>query len=194
VIPTRRRNRVASEPPRGFRHVPEFITTQEETRLLKEIDTLDFEPVVMRGVVARRQVVHFGWRYAYGGGELSQAAPIPAVLADLGDRATREARFRDDARIEALVTRYPPGAGIGWHRDAPQFGPTVVGVSLGSACELRLRLAHEDHYALYTLQLEPRALYVFAGTVRFRWQHAIPAVAALRHSVTFRSVERRPDR
>ena len=26
-----------------------------------------------------------------------------------------------------LVLRYPPGAGIGWHRDRPAFGPEVVG-------------------------------------------------------------------
>jgi alkylated DNA repair dioxygenase AlkB len=34
------------------------------------------------------------------------------------------------------VQRYPPGATIGWHRDAPAF-ETVIGVSLASACRLR---------------------------------------------------------
>jgi alkylated DNA repair dioxygenase AlkB len=33
----------------------------------------------------------------------------------------------------ALVTRYPPGAGIGWHRDAPTFGGKVVGGEAGWA-------------------------------------------------------------
>ena len=39
---------------------------------------------------------------------------------------------------DLLVTRYPPGAGIGWHRDAPQFGE-VSGVSLLTACGMQLR-------------------------------------------------------
>jgi DNA oxidative demethylase len=189
-VPTRRA-RVASDPPRGFRQVPEFITPAEECGLLAEIEAIRFEPVVMRGVEARRQVAHFGWRYAYDGGELTPAPALPSCLAGLQTRATAEARFPADAEIEALVTRYPPGAGIGWHRDAPHFGPTVVGISLASPCEMRLRLVWPDRYDVAHVTLEPRSLYVFAGTARFRWQHSIPAVAALRYSVTFRSVESR---
>jgi alkylated DNA repair dioxygenase AlkB len=40
--------------------------------------------------------------------------------------------------VDPLVTRYPPGAGIGWHRDAPQFGE-VGGISLLTACRMRFR-------------------------------------------------------
>jgi DNA oxidative demethylase len=188
----RRRARVASGPPRGFRLVAEFIAPPEEHALLAEIERLDFERVVMRGVEARRQVRHFGWRYTYDGGALAPAPALPSFLEDLQARATAEARFAPDAEIETLVTRYPPGAGIGWHRDAPHFGPTVVGVSLGSVCELRLRLASPERFDVCALTLEPRSLYVFSGTARFRWQHSIPAVAALRYSITFRSVVPRP--
>ena len=38
--------------------------------------------------------------------------------------------------VEVLVTEYAPGAGIGWHRDAPMFG-MVAGISLLSACRFR---------------------------------------------------------
>lgn len=38
-----------------------------------------------------------------------------------------------EALAQVLVTRYPAGSVIGWHRNAPAFGPTVVGLSLGSA-------------------------------------------------------------
>ncbi len=180
-----------SDPPRGFRHVPEFVTPREELQLLAEIEGLRFEAVVLRGVEARRQVAHFGWRYTYDGGELTPAPALPSLLAALQQRATAEARFPAGAEIESLVTRYPPGAGIGWHRDAPHFGPSVVGVSLASACELRLRLPSPDRYDVASVTLAPRSLYVFSGTARFRWQHSIPAVAALRYSVTFRTVESR---
>jgi DNA oxidative demethylase len=35
----------------------------------------------------------------------------------------------------ALVNEYPPGAPIGWHRDAPQYG-IVIGISLASTCRM----------------------------------------------------------
>lgn len=184
----RRKARTVHEAPAGFRYLPEFIAPEEEQRLIAAIEQLPFERVVMRGYEARRQVVHFGVRYAYDHGPLARAPALPDFLADVHARAAREARFPDDAQTEVLVTRYPPGAPIGWHRDAPPFGPSLAGLSLASACELRLRLETPSGYDAYKLSLEPRSLYVISGAVRFRWQHSIPPVPALRYSVTFRTV------
>jgi hypothetical protein len=58
-----------------------------------------------------------------------------------------------DELVEVLLTRYPPGAGIGWHRDAPMFGPEVVHVpdpanATPASGRLRVdqrRLAWSDH-------------------------------------------------
>ncbi len=89
---------------------------------------------------------------------------------------------------EALLQRYPPGAGIGWHRDAPMFG-TVVGVSLGASCTLRFQRGKGDERRVFGLELEPRSAYVLTGAARWRWQHSIPPTKNLRYSVTFRTVK-----
>jgi alkylated DNA repair dioxygenase AlkB len=188
TAPTRRRSRAIAQPPGGFRYQPDFLGAAAEQQLLVQIAQLPFEAVIMHGVEAKRQVVHFGVRYAYGGGGVSAALPLPSFLAELSAQAAAEARFPVGAPLEALVTRYPPGAGIGWHRDAPPFGPVVVGVSLAAACEFRLRLATATGYDVSKTQLAPRSLYVLAGTARFRWQHMIPPVPTLRYSITFRTV------
>ncbi|HEY6894144.1 MAG TPA: alpha-ketoglutarate-dependent dioxygenase AlkB, partial [Rhodanobacteraceae bacterium] len=89
----------------------------------------------------------------------------------------------------ALVTEYRPGAPIGWHRDKPAYG-TVVGISLGSACRMRFRpwdMRH-DRNAAVALELAPRSLYVMRDDIRWRWQHQIPPVKALRYSITFRTL------
>lgn len=185
---TRRKSRPIEVPPRGLRYVPEFIAPAEEQRLLAEIERLPFEPVRMHGVDGRRQVVHFGVGYTFNGGGIGPAPPIPDFLLPLYRRAAAPARFPAGLEIEALVTRYPPGAGIGWHRDAPPFGPVVVGVSLAAACEMRFRRETLAGYDVYKQLLAPRSLYMFSGTARFRWQHMIPPVPALRYSVTFRTV------
>jgi len=36
--------------------------------------------------------------------------------------------------------------------------------------------------------LEPRSAYVMGGAARAAWQHSIPAVDALRYSITFRTL------
>lgn len=94
-------------------------------------------------------------------------------------------------REQILVTRYPAGAGIGWHRDAPAFGPAVVGVSLLSACTLRLQQRGADVRRTWALELEPRSAYMLGGAARSSWQHSIPATKLERWSVTFRTVRGR---
>jgi DNA oxidative demethylase len=81
---------------------------------------------------------------------------------------------------------YPPGAGIGWHRDAPPFG-VIVGVSLGTTCEMRFRRGSGGRTA-FALELRPRSAYLLSGDVRSNWQHSIPAVAETRWSVTLRTL------
>jgi alkylated DNA repair dioxygenase AlkB len=95
---------------------------------------------------------------------------------------------------EALVTEYVPGAVIGWHRDAPTFGPVVVGFSLGAACRMRFRRGHGSESGTVeraSIVLAPRSAYVMAGVARSEWQHSIPAVDALRYSLTFRTMRER---
>jgi alkylated DNA repair protein (DNA oxidative demethylase) len=93
--------------------------------------------------------------------------------------------------VQALVSRYPPGAGIGWHRDAPMFGSKVIGISLLTPCRMRFQRRARDTRLVYALELEPRSGYVLAGSARWAWQHSIPPTKALRYSFTFRSLRLR---
>ena len=68
-----------------------------------------------------------------------------------------------DELAEILITEYPAGAGIGWHRDAPNFGPAVVGLSLGSACRFRFRREYAGKMESFTATLEPRSAYILGG-------------------------------
>ncbi|MFG3710343.1 alpha-ketoglutarate-dependent dioxygenase AlkB [Micromonospora sp. NPDC047730] len=112
--------------------------------------------------------------------------PRSAESAPASDGAG-EAPARGGPPVSA-ATRYPPGSVIGWHRDAPAFGPTVVGLSLGAACRLRFQRGTGDDRRVYEVELAPRSAYVLAGAARTSWQHSIPPVPALRHSVTFRQL------
>jgi alkylated DNA repair protein (DNA oxidative demethylase) len=143
----------------------------------------------MRGQVARRRVAHFGWRYGYATWRIEPGPPLPDFLGPLRLRAAALAGGKPSDLAEVLVTEYPAGAAIGWHRDAPQFGD-VVGVSLVAPCRLRFRRGAGGGAATCEIALAPRSAYLLRGAARWAWQHSIPAVKALRYSVTFRTLRR----
>ena len=178
----------ATKPPAGFRYTDRFLEAGEERLLLQEIERLPFEPVVFRGVTARRRVVHLGHRYDFEERGLNPGLPIPQPLLDLRARLAPLADRPAERFEEVLVTEYPPGATIGWHRDAPAFGSTVLGVSLRSECRMRFRRQLGEGWETWEQALDPRSAYLLSGAARASWQHSIPPTPALRYSITFRTV------
>jgi DNA oxidative demethylase len=141
----------------------------------------------MHGVVAKRTARHFGVDYDYERRRLvTDAEPIPDWLLPVRATAAELAGLAPEELVEALVQRYPEGAQIGWHRDAPMFG-TVIGVSLLAPCRLRFRREARGVRRTFELELAPRSGYVLAGEARTAWQHHVPPTKALRYSITFRT-------
>lgn len=174
-----------SAAPDGLTYASDFITDAEEAALIANVKTLPFHEVRMHGLVARRTVIHFGWDYDYSGWKIHPADPPPPWLADLRDRCAAVAEIEPERLEQFLIARYPPGASIGWHRDAPMFGSPVVGVSLGSACRMRFRSPDRETYEQI---VEPRSLYILSGAARTTWQHHIPPTKQLRYSITMRTI------
>ena len=182
-----RRSTRALEPPSGFRYRPDLVDPDEERCLVEQIRVLPFEEFKFHGFVGRRRVVSFGWHYSFDDGKLRQAAEIPPFLLPVRDKAAAFADLPASELAHAMVTEYSPGTAIGWHRDRGVFGD-VIGVSLSSSCVFRLRRKTESAWERYSLTVDPRSGYLLRGPARTEWEHSIPAVAALRYSITFRSL------
>lgn len=182
------RSLAAPAPPNGFRYIDDFVAEDEESKLIAELERVDFRAVVMREVAAKRTTAHFGWDYGYETWRIEPAAPIPEWLLPLRERAAALLAMNPEELEEALLTRYPEGAGIGWHRDAPMFGDTVIGLSLGAACVMKFRRKEGEAFVVWKQPLERRSLYVISGEARRVWQHSIATTPALRYSITFRTV------
>lgn len=177
-----------TEEPEGLVYVPDFLAVEEEAGLLEAVERLDYAEVRMHGQAARRTVRHFGYRYDYEAWKVVPTDPLPGEFEWLRKRAAGLAGLHPEELAETLVTRYPPGAGIGYHRDAPMFGPKVVGVSLLSPCPMRFQRRVGDVRHVFVLDLAPRSAYVLAGKARSVWQHGILATKGLRYSFTFRTL------
>lgn len=180
--------------PAGFRYEAEFLDAEEQERLVGFVASLEFHEVRMHGVAARRTTRHFGVTYDYERRSVAATEPIPAELVALRCRAAEFIGLGADKFVECLVTWYPPGAGIGWHRDAPMFGSAVVGVSLGSSCRMRFRRGKVGSWETHDITLVPGSIYVLTGAARWSWQHSIPASTGSaaaggdRYSVTYRTL------
>ena len=175
-------------PPPGLLYRPDFVSEDEERLLIEHIQQLPLAEVRMHGVTAKRRVAHFGWVYGYESWRITPGPSVPEFLHPVRNRVAELVNMEPAQFVEVLVTEYDSGAGIGWHRDAPMFGPTVVGVSLLSACRLRFQRGKRPTQNTYWLTLQPRSVYVLGGAARSEWWHCIPSTQALRYSITLRTV------
>jgi len=89
--------------------------------------------------------------------ELVPADPLPASMLWLRDRCAALMEREPADLMQVLVSRYPPGAGIGWHRDAPMFESRIVGVSLLAPCRMRFRRTVGGVRSVAELELAPRS-------------------------------------
>ena len=177
--------------PEGLVYRPDLLDPAEEEALAARLAGLPFQAFQFHGFEGNRRTVSFGWRYAFDGSGLAPADPFPDWLLPLRERAAALAALPAEAFEHALVLEYAPGAGIGWHRDRPVFGD-VVGVSLLAPARLRFRRKRGDKWQRAALIAEPRSAYLLRGPAREEWQHSIPAMDALRYSITLRTLKARP--
>jgi alkylated DNA repair dioxygenase AlkB len=177
--------------PEGFDCAPEFLTADEEARLLELITQLPLAHAQYKEWQARRRVVSFGARYDFSSNELHAAPAIPDYLLQLGLRIATWAGVSPAPIRQAMVAEYAPGTQLGWHRDVPDF-EEILAVSLRGAGRLRLRPWPPGRgvRAPFTLDLPRRSAYVLRGAVRWQWQHAISPTKELRYSITFRTAAR----
>jgi alkylated DNA repair dioxygenase AlkB len=176
-----------AELPEGFLYQTDFLCELEEAELLRVFQTLEFGAYEFRGYIAKRRVVAFGGGYDSGSRRMAITANvIPEFLIPIRDRAAAVAGMCPGEIAQAMVTEYSMGTPIGWHRDMPQF-ETIIGISLGSACRMRLKPYNAEGKVLSVL-LDPRSIYAMRGPARREFQHSIPAVKSLRYSITFRTL------
>jgi alkylated DNA repair dioxygenase AlkB len=173
--------------PPGLSRAEDIVTPAEETALITAIDRMALSPFRFHGWEGKRLTVSFGWRYDFEDASFAPAEPIPDWLLPLRERAAQFAGLRADALVQAMLIRYDPGAGIGWHRDRPVF-EHVLGISLGQPAKMRFRRRRPGGFDRASACLEPRSIYHLTGEARHQWEHSIATLEATRWSITFRSL------
>jgi alkylated DNA repair protein (DNA oxidative demethylase) len=171
----------------GLAFWPDLITREAEVALIARIDAVDLTPFRFQGWLGKRVTASFGWRYDFDNASFGPTEPIPDWLLPIRDTAAAFAGVVPDDLVQVLLTRYDPGAGIGWHRDRPVF-EHVVGISLGVAATMRFRRRKPGGFDRANVPLPPRSAYHLSGEVRHDWEHSIVEMDVTRWSITFRSL------
>ena len=183
--------------PDGLAYDAAFIDAREERELIGVIAALPLREARYKEYTARRRVHAFGSRFDFDAYQLKPQpiGVLPTPLQRLRERLAAWAGVAPDDFVHVMVAEYTPGTPLGWHRDAPDY-ELIAGVSLGSAARLRFRPwppRDPKKDDILTLDLAPRSAYRMARTARWGWQHSVPAVTALRYSVTMRTVREGAD-
>lgn len=161
--------------PNGLVYRPDFLTKDEEEVLLAYIENLSMPLLQFGEHESRRRGTSFEY-------------DMPVFLQPLRRRIAKWLDVRADTVNEAFVQEYPPGYGIGWHRDRET--PLVVGISLLGWARMRFRPLENigDPKAVVSFEVEPKSAYVMRGKIATHWQHSVAPVEALRYSITFRTL------
>lgn len=179
------------QPPEGFFYWPDFLTVDEERKLIDNIENLEFSKIEMHGVVAKRRAAHFGLGYSYLTRQTKAGPPMPEFLLPLREKLAEKLGIDGSAFIEALVQEYSPGSAIGWHIDAPAFD-IIAGISAKGSCTFKLAPKEKPEHGrrkIFSMELPPRSAYAMTGPVRTDWEHSIPPTDELRYSITFRTLK-----
>jgi alkylated DNA repair protein (DNA oxidative demethylase) len=171
----------------GLDYREDFITCDEERQILDRLGEMDLAPFRFHGWTGNRKTQSFGWRYDFDDASFRPTEPIPNWLEPLRDEAAAFAGVAPGDIAQALLARYDPGAGIGWHKDRSVFD-RVVGISLSSPATLRFRQRTSDGFRRFSLKVEPGSAYLLSGGARHDWEHSIAPGVQLRFSVTFRTL------
>ena len=173
--------------PRGFRYQEEAISEQEQTDLVTAIQSLDLKPFEFHGYIGNRRVINFGFKYDFTRRFVEKADGIPQFLHELLGRAAGFAGNNQDAFQQVGINEYQVGAGIGWHKDKPEFG-IIVGVSLLAPATMRFRKKENGNWVRVSQTLKPRSIYLLSGEARTEWEHSVPPLDSLRHAITLRTL------
>jgi len=177
--------------PNGFVYYPNFITPQEEADLCTAIAKFALHPLIFQGYEAKRKVASFGHDWNFQTRTLTKGKEIPKEFDSLIAKVAMKLCLPNRQFAELLLTEYPVGSVINWHRDAPPFD-VIAGISLLSDCVFRFRpydKKQQNRKAIISFPLERRSLYVINGESRTAWEHSISAIKQNRFSITLRTLK-----
>ncbi|XP_061923234.1 alkylated DNA repair protein alkB homolog 8-like [Entelurus aequoreus] len=161
--------------PAGLALVEDFVSPEEEDRLLAAIDWSSTNgDVTAQKALKHRRVQHYGFEFRYDNNNVDKDKPLSAGLP--AECLPVLERCLDKGHIKSMpdqltVNQYECGQGIAPHVDTHSaFEDTILSLSLGAKTVMEFR--HPDG-GVVQVCLPARSLLVMQGESRHLWTHGI---------------------
>lgn len=154
----------------GLEVLENFVTEEEEEKMLKEIEKNQW------ATLAHRRVQHYGYEFIYGKNTIDKTkyiGELPDFSEGVLNRINDVSRKFNDGKIfdQMTINEYQPGAGIPPHVDTHEtFEECFVALSLGSGIVMTLKNEEGEQRHVF---MPARSLIVFKGEARHAWYHMI---------------------
>jgi alkylated DNA repair dioxygenase AlkB len=176
--------------PEGFAYCPDFISNTEEQELSEIVSNTELHSFNFHGYEAKRKVASYGYDWSFEKRSVSKGKEIPIIFDALIEKVANHISISKTSIAELLITEYPVGSVINWHRDAPPFD-IIAGISFLSDCIFKLRpydKTKQKRNTTISFPVKRRSLYIIQGIARSEWEHSIAAVKEKRYSITLRTL------
>lgn len=161
----------------GLRLYGEFITPDEEQKLLATIDGIARKK--RKNTKGRASIQRYGSNIPYN--SYMQARYVPDYLAAYSERLV-ELKLLDEMPDTVSINEYEIGQTIEPHIDSPTAGYIISILSLESPAVMRFTLDKQQ----FDVELPVRCMVQLRDDIREKWKHAILPVPGHRFSVVFR--------
>jgi len=166
--------------PETVDYVPDFITPQEESLLLREIER---SPAPRWTQLSNRRLQNYGG-VPHKNGMISEKIP-DWLHKSAVDKVNSLSLFGGKNANHVLLNEYKPGEGIMPHLDGDLFYPTITTISIGSHAVLNFFEPEEDkdttcrswnERLVLSLFVEPRSLLVLQQDMYHKYLHGIDQI------------------
>lgn len=158
----------------GFVLIPDFITLEEQTKLVSHLKSSPNKRTKSRNSIQR-----FGSKKPYNSNMISDK--VPEHFAFALDRIM-EQNLLPERPNSVSVNEYQIGQQITPHIDSRSSGPIISILSLLNEATMTFELRSIKHQVV----IPARSLIQFKDDLRNLWKHSIEPVKAIRYSVVFR--------
>ena len=152
----------------GLEYIPNFLSEDDESAIVKQIDQGEWSEEL------QRRVQHYGWRYDYKAGQVNHAmrlGPLPRWAEDVARRLV-ERGLVSSLPDQVIVNEYVKNQGIAPHVDSDSFGDGIAMISLLESWEMVFRERRSKRK--FSQRLEQRSAAIIKSEARYNWTHEIP--------------------
>ena len=153
----------------GLTYKPDYITKQEEKKLIDAIDKETWLDDLSR------RVQHYGYKYDYTARRINlnmKIGSLPDWILPLSEKLTKDGFFKKQPD-QVIINEYKSGQGIADHIDCePCFEDTIVSLSLLDSVVMDFTEAINKKNRV-EVPLFPRSIIILKEDARYDWKHGI---------------------